>query len=86
MKHRIGFVMSLLAIAVGFFSVGIAIAGTDNDRVLKEDKYIEVFKKEGSHKNYMYTITEFIDAWGRVCTVVSGDSEQTIDLDCDERE
>jgi hypothetical protein len=59
----------------------------DNDRILRGDRgeYIEVFKKDssGGEKNYLYTITEFEDAWGRQCTVVTGDSETTIALDCD---
>ena len=70
----------------GAFSYG-AWAGSDNDRVLGEDKYIEVFKKEGrGDKNYLYTITEFEDAHGRQCTVVTGASETSIAIDCDRRQ
>lgn len=83
MKRQIAFVVSIVAIAIGFFGAGFAMAGTGNDRVLREDQYIEVFKKEGRDKNYTYTITEFKDVWDRVCTVTTGDSEQTIALDCD---
>jgi hypothetical protein len=60
---------------------------TSNDRVLRGDKgeYIEYFKKDSANgdKNYLYTETEFKDKWGRQCTVVTGDSEQTIALDCE---
>lgn len=59
-------------------------SGKDNDRVLKGKEFIEVFKDDGNGKNYLYTITEFKDRWGRKCTVVTGDSEQTIALDCEQ--
>lgn len=67
---------------VGFGVGAIATAGTSNDRVLGENQYNEYFKKEGSNKNYLYTETEFKDAWGRKCTVVTGASESTIALSC----
>lgn len=74
-----------LTMVATFILGGIALAGTGNDRVLKEDKYIEVFKQEGrGDKNYLYTITEFKDEWGRQCTVVTGSSETAIALDCDD--
>jgi hypothetical protein len=69
------------------FAGSVRADNTDNDRVLRGDKkeFIEVFKKDdsGGDKNYLYTITEFTDKWGRKCTVVTGDSEQTIALDCE---
>jgi len=60
-----------------------ADSGKDNDRVLRGKEFIEVFKDDGDGKNYLYTITEFKDRHGRVCTVVTGDSEKTIGLDCE---
>lgn len=82
MKRRLLIVTALFV--PGFALVGgLAFAGSGNDRVLKEEDYVEVFKKEGNgDKNYLYTITEFEDEWGRLCTVVSGDSEKTMALDC----
>ena len=84
MKRLIPFVVVLLGLAVP----AVALAGdTSNDRILRGDKneYIEVFKKDSADgdKNYLYTISEFKDKWGRECTVVSGDSEKTIALDCE---
>lgn len=83
--------LAVLAAFVVISCGGSAPAGADdtsNDRVLRGDhsEYIEVFKKDsaGGRKNYLYTVTEFKDQWGRECTVVSGDSEQTIALDCDQ--
>jgi hypothetical protein len=73
-----------VTIAAVALTGGIVGAGEGNDRVLGEDKYIEVFKREGrGDKNYLYTITSFEDEFGRECTVVSGDSEKTLALDCD---
>ena len=81
--------LAILAVSV----FGIAACGDDddggngptgNDRVLKGNDFIEVFKDDGNGKNYLYTITEFKDRWGRNCTVVTGDSEQTIAVDCQE--
>lgn len=72
-----------LSILVTGLAGGAISAGSGNDRVLNEDQYIEVFKKEGrGDKNYLYTITEFEDAWNRQCTVVTGASETAISLDC----
>jgi len=79
------------AIGAGVASViggSIVLADADdNDRILRGDlnDYIEVFKRdsENGDKNYLYTITEFEDDWGRQCTVVTGDSEMTIALDCE---
>lgn len=69
--------------ALVLLGTGAASAGTQNDRVLHEDKYIEVFKQEGhGDKNYLYTITGFKDSFGRNCTVVTGASETAIALDC----
>jgi hypothetical protein len=56
---------------------------TSNDRVLTGKQFTEVFKNDGNGKNYLYTITEFTDKFGRNCTVVTGDSEKTIALDCE---
>jgi hypothetical protein len=79
MKWLIG-----LAVVVAGLAGGVVGAGdTDNDRVLKGKDFIEVFKDDGNDKNYLYTITEFKDRHGRVCTVVTGDSEKTIALDCE---
>lgn len=55
---------------------------TSNDKVLTGNQYTEVFKDEGDGKNYLYTITEFDNSSGERCTVVTGDSEQTIALSC----
>lgn len=77
--------LTVLAIALTGGVVGAD--DSDNDRVLRGDKgdYIEVFKKDsgGGSKNYLYTITEFKDEWGRQCTVVTGASETAIALDCE---
>lgn len=75
--------LGALIAAVLLMGVGAAAAGTGNDTVLRESQYDEFFKKEGSNKNYLYTRTEWRDGHGRYCTVVSGDSEKTIALDCD---
>jgi hypothetical protein len=80
--------MRKILVAVGLAGLalftGTAAASSKNDRVLHEDKYIEVFKQEGKggDKNYLYTITEFVDGYGRKCTVVTGASETAIALDC----
>ena len=84
MKRLIPFAVVLLGLAVP----AVALAGdTSNDRILRGDKneYIEYFKKDSANgdKNYLYTETEFKDKWGRICTVVTGDSEQTIAMDCE---
>lgn len=80
MKRLIPLVIVLFALAGGVVSAD----NNDNDRVLKGKDFIEVFKDDGGGKNYLYTITEFKDKWGRECTVVTGDSEKTIALDCEE--
>lgn len=77
--------VGLIAGAAG----GIAYADdTDNDRILRGDKgeYLEFFKKDSKdgRKNYLYTVTGFVDQFGRECTVVTGDSEKTITVDCDQ--
>jgi len=76
-----------VAAVLGFCVLGsdVGADGKDNDRVLKGRDFIEVFKDDGGGKNYLYTITEFTDRWGRKCTVVTGDSEQTIALDCQDK-
>lgn len=81
----------VLAIFTVVLTGGVTIADdTSNDKVLRGDRneYIEIFKKDSSKgdKNYLYTVTTFEDNWGRGCTVVTGDSEQTIALDCDDIE
>lgn len=92
-------VRTLLAIVIVLLVVGAGVAVANdsnktNDRVLHDNSpaytvkekggYGEVFKQEGKgDKNYLYTVTEFEDRWGRQCTAVSGDSEKTIALDCD---
>lgn len=95
MRRRI--VVALVLVLVASILVGgYAVAGTkDNDKTLYgtdrvqlqfKGGYQEVFKKDShgsSDKNYLYTVTSFVDAFGRQCTVTSGDSEQTIALDCD---
>lgn len=81
--------LALLGIPVIAVSLPIMVSADNksNDRVLTGDKgeFIEVFKRDdsGGDKNYIYTISEFTDKHGRLCTVVTGDSEQTIALDCD---
>lgn len=55
---------------------------TDNDIVLKEKDYTEIFKNEGHDKNYLYTRTEIPAPKPGKCIVVTGDSEQTIALFC----
>ena len=83
MKALVGLAVVLVALAGGV----VGADNTSNDRILRGDRneYIEVFKKDSANgdKNYLYTITQFKDSWGRQCTVVSGDSEKTIALDCD---
>lgn len=77
----------VLVLGVSLAVPAHAAKNTDNDRVLRGDKgeYVEVFKRDSRHgeKNYLYTITEFTDRWGRHCTVVAGASERTLSLDCD---
>jgi hypothetical protein len=79
MKKLIPLTIVLFALAGGVVSAD----SKDNDRVLKGTQFIEVFKDDGDGKNYLYTITEFKDKWSRNCTVVTGDSEKTIALDCE---
>lgn len=86
MKQRIiaGVILILAVVGIG----GAALADNkDNDRVLRGDRmeFIEVFRQDDKNgdKNYQYTITEFEDTHGRLCTVTTADSEQTIALDCD---
>jgi hypothetical protein len=75
-------VVAATLVGVALFT-GAAAASTKNDRVLHEDRYVEVFKQEGhGDKNYLYTITEFTDRFGRDCTVVTGASESAIALQC----
>jgi len=82
----------ILAIFTVVSTGGVAYSADDssNDRVLRGDRneYIEFFKKDSANgrKNYLNTVTTFKDNWGRGCTVVTGDSEQTIALDCDDIE
>ena len=79
MKRLIPLAIVVLGLAGGVVSAD----SKDNDRVLKGKDFIEVFKDDGGGKNYLYTITQFKDSWGRECTVVTGDSEKTIALDCE---
>lgn len=82
--------LALPLVALVALAAGDTVAGADdntsNDRILRGDNhdYVEVFKKDSANgkKNYLYTVTEFTDKWGRKCTVVTGDSEQTIALSC----
>lgn len=80
-------IIPLTIVAVALTATVAAADNKGNDRVLTGDKneFVEVFKRDdsGGDKNYIYTISEFKDKWGRECTVVTGDSEQTIALDCD---
>lgn len=74
---------TIIAVVVAGSATAV-LASDKNDHVLHEDQYQEYFKQEGNgDKNYLYTVTGFNDQFGRVCTVVTGDSEQTIALDCD---
>jgi hypothetical protein len=83
MKPLVALTILMMVLACG----GVSADNTGNDRVLRGDKkeFIEVFKKDdaGGDKNYLYTITEFKDMFSRDCTVVTGDSEKTIALDCE---
>jgi len=83
MKTAIALVVVLLGLAGGV----VGADNNSNDRILRGDKneYIEVFKKDSANgdKNYLYTITQFKDSWGRICTVTTADSEKTIALDCE---
>ena len=77
--------------AVGATVSVVAFADNkDNDRVLRGDRmeFIEVFRQDDKNgdKNYQYTITEFTDKFGRVCTVATVNSEQAVGLDCDWKE
>jgi hypothetical protein len=88
MKRKLAFACGAIGAVIGFGGGAVVMADKkDNDRVLngEEMEFIEVFRQDNSRgdKNYQYTITEFTDAHGRDCTVVSGDSEKTIALDCD---
>lgn len=78
---------ALIVLPLLVFGGHVSADDSDNDRILRGDKgdYIEVFKKDsaGGKKNYLYTISGFKDEFGRECTVVSGDSEKTLALDCD---
>lgn len=93
-RALIGAVVAIVLVATISTVASIVLArpaqaakNTDNDRILRGDRkeYIEVFKRDSAHgyKNYLYTITEFTDRWGRHCTVTTGASEKTIALDCD---
>lgn len=66
---------------------GIAYAkNTDNDKVLRGDRaeYTEYFKQDsaGGRKNYLYTATDVPAPKPGHCLVVTGDSEQTIAIAC----
>lgn len=87
-RKTLTLLIPLIPLAAVLFASDVqADNNNDNDRVLRGDKkeFIEVFKKDdaGGDKNYIYTITQFKDSWGRECTVVTGDSEKTIALDCE---
>jgi hypothetical protein len=88
MKRKLIIAIPTTAVLIaGAAGIAVAADNKGNDRVLTgtKNEFIEVFRRDDPNgdKNYQYTITEFKDKWGRNCTVVTGDSEKAIALDCD---
>lgn len=85
-KRRVaGAVALVAALGLGACSSDASGGGgtVANDKVFTNNSgYTEVFKDEGNGKNYMYTYSEFDNANGEHCTVVTGDSEKTISISC----
>ena len=62
------------------------VYGDEGNRIAMKSGYAEVFKRDTPRgdKNYLYTVTEFTDRWGRHCTVLTGASETAVTMDCSE--
>ncbi len=58
----------------------------DNERDQRECPHCDFVAYGGSTATYWELYDHETDKHGRECTVVSGDSEQTIALDCDRGE
>lgn len=87
--YVIGAVVALLAL--GSFYVGTAYAkNTDNDRVLSGEKkeFVEYFKTDKLScnktecKNYLYTVSQIDAPPPGKCNVVTGASEKTLAIFC----
>jgi hypothetical protein len=83
-----GFILG--AVTFGGGAAAYAAKNTDNDRVLSgaRQEYLEYFKTDKSScnrsdcKNYLYTVTNIDAPKPGKCVVISGDSEKTLAISC----
>ena len=76
-------VTSLVTVNISQNSAGAS--NTSNDHVLKGQDFQEYFKDDGDGKNYLYT-TSLIDAPAPgKCVVITGDSEKTVTVYCNNK-